>query len=112
MFSSEIIAQPRYAPYSFRSTTFSFHYRIVEWWKEYPGPHIPAPQEIGSAPGDFDVKTRSKEILALTKMNWNSADGIGRFPITLTFAKRVGMLMTEMGNVEEPNPLYRFYFYM
>jgi hypothetical protein len=52
---------------------------------------------------------RAKEILALTKMNWNSADGMGRHPITLSFARQVGAIMTEIDDSREIHPLYRFY---
>ncbi len=81
---------------------------FVPWWQEYPGPHIPSPLQFGTA-RESDMEERAKEILALTKMNWNSADGIGRSPITLAFARRVGIVMTEMGEDVVPNPLYRFY---
>lgn len=80
----------------------------VDWWKEYPGPHVPAPLEIGSA-RETDIVERAKEILALTKMNWNSADGMGRHPITLSFARQVGAIMTELDDNGEIQPLYRFY---
>ena len=80
----------------------------VPWWDEYPGPHIPAPIEIGSC-GTTDIEARAREILALTKMNWNSAEGIGRHPITIMFARKVGIVMTEMDENATPNPLYRFY---
>jgi len=80
----------------------------VPWWNEYPGMHIPAPLEIGSA-SPTDMKERSKEILTLTKMNWNSSDGIARLPITLLFARRVGELMCELSDNATPKPSYRFY---
>jgi hypothetical protein len=80
----------------------------VDWWKEYPGPHVPAPLEIGS-PQKTDLIERAKEILALTKMNWNSADGMGRHPITLSFARQVGAIMTELDDSREIHPLYRYY---
>lgn len=80
----------------------------VPWWKEYPGPHIPAPLQIGTVSGR-DIHERAREILTLTKMNWNSAEGLARHPITLTFARRVGTMMTEMDEGGTPNPLYRFY---
>lgn len=80
----------------------------VDWWKEYPGPHVPAPLEIGS-PRETDMVERAKEILALTKMNWNSADGMGRHPITLSFARQVGAIMTEIDDGADIHPLYRFY---
>jgi hypothetical protein len=85
--------------------SFLFTTGYVPWWEEYPGPHIPAPLEIGA----LDVEGRSREILSLSKMNWNSADGIGRLPITLSFARRVGMIMTELDEDAIPNPSYRFY---
>jgi hypothetical protein len=36
------------------------------------------------------MKDRARELLTITKMNWNSSDGIARLPITLLFARRVG----------------------
>ena len=84
---------------------FLFTTGYMPAWGEYPGPHIPAPLEIGAD----EIVPRAQEILSLTKMNWNSADGIGRLPITLSFARRVGMIMTELDEDAEPNPSYRFY---
>ena len=81
---------------------------FVPSWDEYPGPHIPAPLQIGVA-GETDIRERAREILALTKMNWNNADGIARHPITISFARKVGTIMTEMPDDAVPNPLYRFY---
>jgi hypothetical protein len=80
----------------------------LPWWDEYPGPHIPAPLQIGSC-GLTDIRQRTREILALTKMNWNSSEGIGRHPITISFARKVGMLMVELSDNQTPNPSYRFY---
>ena len=93
---------------SFDDKHYLFTSGYVPWWNEYPGAHIPAPVEIGSAK-PTDMEERSKEIMALTKMNWNSSDGIGSLPITLMFARRVGELMTEFGKDDKPNPSYRFY---
>jgi hypothetical protein len=45
----------------------------------------------------------------LTKMNWNSSEGSGRYPITLSFAKKVGILMAELPEEQIPNPSCRFY---
>jgi hypothetical protein len=88
--------------------SYLFTSGYVAWWDEYPGPHIPAPLEIGSC-GKTDIRERARELLALTKMNWNSTDGVGRFPITISFARRVGMIMTELSENQVPNPSYRFY---
>lgn len=90
------------------SKNYLFTTGYVRWWKEYPGPHIPSPLDI-SSPIQTDISERSHEVLSLTKANWNNADGIGRHPITITFARRVGVTMTELGEDDEPNPLYRYY---
>lgn len=80
----------------------------VPWWKEYPGPHVPSPLELATV-GDQDLEARAREILTLCKMNWNSADGLGRHPITISFARHVGAIMTEIPEGVEMNPSYRFY---
>ncbi len=90
------------------SETYLFTSGYVPWWGEYPGPHIPAPLEIGCA-GTSDMRQRALEILALSKMNWNSTEGVSRYPVTLSFAKKVGQLMTELPDGHAPNPSYRFY---
>jgi hypothetical protein len=80
----------------------------VPWWDEFPGAHIPAPLQIGSA-GPTDIEARSREILTLSKMNWNSSDGITRLPVTLLFAKKVGEIMTELSDNVTPNESFRFH---
>ena len=42
-------------------------------------------------------------------MNWNNSEGISRYPITLSFAKRVGQLMSELSENQILNPSYRFH---
>jgi hypothetical protein len=91
-----------------KDQSYLFTGGYVPWWNEYPGMHIPAPIEIGAAT-QTDMKERSKEILTLTKMDWNSSDGISRHPITITFARRVGELMCELSDNAAPKPSYRFY---
>ena len=91
-----------------KDQSYLFTGGYVPWWNEYPGMHIPAPLEVGAA-SPTDMKERSKEILTLTKMNWNSSDGISRVPITILFARRVGELMCELSENAAPKPSYRFY---
>ncbi|MFB0614215.1 hypothetical protein [Aurantiacibacter poecillastricola] len=88
--------------------SYLFTNGFIPWWNEYPGPHIPAPIEIGSAK-HTDLKERAREILALSKINWNSTEGMSRYPVTLSFAKKVGQLMAEFPEGQTPNPSYRFY---
>ena len=90
------------------SDNYLFTSGYVPWWDEYPGPHIPAPLEIGAC-GSTNIRERAGEIMALTKMNWNSSEGVGRYPITVSFARKVGVLMAELADNHVPNPSYRFY---
>lgn len=70
---------------------FLFTMGYVSWWHEYPGPYIPAPVQIGSC-GETDIRHRAFEILALTKMNWNSSEGISRYPITFSRDQRLSLV--------------------
>jgi hypothetical protein len=36
-------------------------------------------------------------------------EALSGYPITISFARRVGMLMTELSHNQTPNPSYRFY---
>jgi hypothetical protein len=74
----------------------------------YDGPHIPAPLEM-AGPEAEQAEVAAGEVLALTKMNWNSSDDHTAFPISLAFARKVGLIMSEVPLDQEPHPLYRFY---
>jgi hypothetical protein len=65
--------------------------------------------EIYDHYGDSSKATLIKEVLILTKMNWNSANFSGAMPITLRFADLVGEILREMPEGFEPNPKYKFY---
>ena len=88
--------------------TYLFTVGRIPWWTEYPGPHIPAPLQIGAA-GNTDLRERAIEILALSKVDWNSTEGVSRYPITLSFARKVGLGMTELSENQAPHPSYRFH---
>ena len=77
----------------------------------YPGTHIPSPFWIYKAYGDSSIRTICSEILALTKLNWNTADYCCGVPITIGFARSVGEVFKEFedSDPEEPSDLYRFY---
>ncbi len=77
--------------------------------ERYPHGHVPSPIEIYDHYGDSSKATLIKEVLILTKMNWNSANFSGAMPITLRFADLVGEILREMPEGFEPNPKYKFY---
>ncbi len=72
--------------------------------------HVPSPICITDHVGqDTPRETLLKEILVLTKMNWNSSRLGGKTPITLRFSDLVGEIMREIPSNREPMPQFKFY---
>jgi hypothetical protein len=78
----------------------------------YPGVHIPAPFQVIKARGDTSIKELCREILALTKLNWNTADFCSGLPITIGFASNVGRILREFDGNEGYGPESGYRFYM
>ena len=71
--------------------------------------HVPARIRLADHIGnDTPREALLREILILTKMNWNSARLGGLLPITLRFSRLVGDIMREIGDWE---PLTNFKYY-
>jgi len=59
--------------------------------------------------GDSPAVTVCQEILALTKLNWNSCAFGSGIPITIRFARDVGKILTELPKDVQPGTKYKFY---
>jgi hypothetical protein len=81
----------------------------VPYLRTYPGMRSPQPQEIVEHYGTSPMDTVLREVLALTKLNWNSADFCTTEPITLAFSRRVGEILAELPRTINPQEEYRFY---
>lgn len=76
--------------------------------KTYKGSHIPVPLDLALDPGS-DAENAARDVMALTKLNWNSAADHMQFPVTLAFAQKVGTIMAEVGEDEEPQTRFSYY---
>lgn len=79
----------------------------VDFFSTYPGLYIPRPLGFRC---DKTVQTPlfiAKEILALTKMNWNNTQFDGGEPITLRASRQVGSILKYLDRDYEP--YYRYY---
>jgi hypothetical protein len=77
---------------------------------EFHGMHVPAPLQIADHVGqDTPREALLKEVLALTKLNWNSAAVGGLLPVTIKFSRLVGPIMREIPRDREPLPQFKFY---
>jgi hypothetical protein len=77
--------------------------------RTYPGARVPHPIELLEHYGDSPWLVVLEEILALTKLNWNTADFACRDPITIAFAHRVGQILAELPPTLPLRHEYRFY---
>lgn len=88
--------------------TFLYTSGYMPALETYPGPHIPQPFEVRCF-GDSKPTDAVRDVLNLTRMNWNTADIRGKWPVTLSFARRVGGILDEFGD-EEPEESSLRYF--
>jgi hypothetical protein len=81
----------------------------VPFMRQYPGPRIPNPLEIVEHHGDSSAERVCREVLALTKLNWNTCKFSSADPITTLFSKQVATIIKELPAGVEPATKYRFY---
>lgn len=112
--STRLLRAGRYPP--LRGTLFSLgrvHYLYTTGYLpvlgRYPHGHVPSPIQIADHVGDTAEADLFREIMTLTKMNWNSANMEGLLPITLRFSRLVGDVLREVPADREPQPKYKFY---
>ena len=72
-----------------------YTYGYIPYLGVYPGPRVPSPLEILEHHGITPIDIICREILVLTKLNWNNAKFCTKAPITIGFAKRVGNILRE-----------------
>jgi hypothetical protein len=81
----------------------------VPYVSEFSGMRVPRPIEIVEHYGSASQRKLCEEILALTKMDWNSAVFAQKEPITTAFSEDVGHILAEMPPDVQPRTTYRFY---
>lgn len=81
----------------------------VPFMRQYPGMRIPNPLEVVEHHGDSAAERVCSEILALTKLNWNTCKFASSDPITTVFSRQVGMIIKELPDDVTPATKYRFY---
>jgi hypothetical protein len=110
---SRLLRTGKYPPLrgtSFKIGNFAFLYTsgYIHTLERYPHGHVPSPLQIADRVGDTPTRQLMQEIMVLTKMNWNSANFSGLWPITIRFSRLVGEVLREVGD-REPEPKYKFY---
>jgi len=84
----------------------------VPYYGTYPGQYVPQPLEVRIVQSDEAAETICREILALTKMNWNNTQFDGKYPITIQCSRNVGRIMKYLDPKKHEEPQIRYSFYM
>lgn len=73
----------------------------------YPGSFVPDPIEVIIEKSDSDIRTLAKDIMDLSKLDWNSTEFCKRLPATIAVSRKVGYIMGELrGSDIEPPSAY------
>jgi hypothetical protein len=81
----------------------------VDFYRTYPGQYIPSPVLIRGSHLDESLSQNAKDILALSKMNWNKTQLDGRLPITLEASRQVGGILKYVDSGFDVQNPYRFF---
>ncbi len=82
----------------------------IPYYDTYPGSYVPVPLSVENI-GETPIKEICKEILALTKMNFNNSDYCDGLPITIQFSRKVGEIIQYFPDDLE-NPPNKYFYYM
>jgi len=74
---------------------YIFTLGYVPQLKTFPKPGIPVPVRVKASNLDSSERLMCKEMLALTKLNWNNADFCDQMPITISASRRIGNILSE-----------------
>ena len=80
----------------------------VPYLNTYPHPRLPRPLDITEHHGDTPSEEVVRELMALTRLNWNSANYSSYWPATLMFSHRVGDIL---GRVHPGAKIQQNYYY-
>lgn len=95
--------------FTFGEISYLYTTGYIPLLERFPQGHVPSPLELADHVGDTARPQLLEEVLALTKMNWNSARMYGLMPVTVRFARLVGDILREVPEDVTPHPRYKFY---
>ena len=81
----------------------------VPYYGTYPGARVPHPLHLRPHECETPLATLAEEVLALTKMNWNSTQFDQGLPIPIRAAREVGRVLRYVSYADRDQPDYRWY---
>ena len=84
----------------------------IPYLRSYPSKRIPRPLEITEHFGHSTAYVVCQELLALTKLNWNSCAFGSSKPITIRFSREVGKILAEVPRDQAKSVQTKYRFFM
>jgi hypothetical protein len=81
----------------------------VDFFETYPGMYVPSPLRIRLAKAEQTQQFLAREILALSKMNWNNTQFDGAEPVTLRASRNCSSVLRYCSEGRQIEPRYSFY---
>ena len=81
----------------------------VPFFRTYPGMYVPRPKNIRIESSEQAHTFLAQEILALTRLNWNTTQFDGSKPVTLRASHEVGHVLRFCAQDQIIAPRYSFY---
>jgi hypothetical protein len=81
----------------------------VPYYRTYPGLRVPRPLLLRPHSCDSSLPELAAEVLALTKMNWNTTQFDQALPIPIRAARQVGRVLKHVSFSQADQLDYRFY---
>jgi len=81
----------------------------VDFFSTYPGLYVPLPLLFRCDYTEQTPNFLAREVLALTKMNWNNTQFDGGEPITMRASHQASSILKYVGDDDEIAQSYRFY---
>jgi len=81
----------------------------VQFFETSPSLYVPRPFEFTVAQAETPTEQLAREMLSLSKLNWNNTQFDGGEPITVRAARHVGDILKCIPEGGTMQPSFRFY---
>lgn len=88
---------------------FLYTHGSVDFYRCYPGLYVPRTLDVQFDDTEQGERGLLTEILALTKMNWNSTELVNLEPVTLAAARGVGSILQHVPAEQQVQTRYSFF---
>jgi len=81
----------------------------VPFFETYPGKYIPRPMRVRAESTEQTLPYLAREILSLSKMNWNNTQFDGAEPVTLRASRQCSSVLRYCSEGRQIEPRYSYY---